>query len=117
MTHTYTKALREKALRVASRLGTALQRGVYMYFPGPQYETPAEIRAARVLGADAVGMSTVPEVIAARHCGMEILGFSLISNLAAGMLDQPLSEEEVLEAAAAAKERFSALILGCLEAL
>jgi len=117
MTHTYTKALREKALGVAARLGTSLRRGVYMYFPGPQYETPAEIRAARALGADAVGMSTVPEVIAARHCGMEILGFSLISNLAAGMLDQPLSEEEVLEAAAAAKERFSALILGCLEVL
>lgn len=117
MTHTYTKELREKAILVSERLGMKLQQGVYMHFPGPQYETPAEIHMARVLGADAVGMSTVPEVIAARHCGLDILGFSLISNLAAGILDKPLSEEEVLEAAAAAKDRFSALILGCLEAM
>ena len=68
-----------------------------MYFPGPQYETPAEIRAARVLGADAAGMSTVPEVITAAHCGMEVLGFTLLSNMASGILDQPLSEQEVLE--------------------
>lgn len=117
MTHTYSKTLRAKAAEVANRLGMKLQQGVYMFFTGPQYETPAEIRAARILGADAVGMSTVPEVIAARHCGMDILGFSLISNLAAGILDRPLSEEEVLEAAAAAKERFSALVLGCLESM
>ena len=117
MTHTYTKELRDKAEEAAGRLGMKLRKGVYMFFTGPQYETPAEIRAARALGADAVGMSTVPEVIVARHCGMDILGFSLISNLAAGILDRPLSEEEVLEAAAAAKERFSALVLGCLETM
>jgi purine-nucleoside phosphorylase len=117
MTHTYTAALREKALDAAARLGMELRQGVYMYFPGPQYETPAEIRAARILGADAVGMSTVPEVIAARHCGMDILGFSLISNLAAGITDEPLSEEEVLIAAEAAKDRFSALVLECLESI
>jgi hypothetical protein len=78
-----------------------LKEGVYMYFPGPQYETPAEIRMARLLGADAVGMSTAPEVIVAGHCGMQVMGISLISNMAAGILPQPLSEAEGLEAAAA----------------
>ena len=70
---------------------------------------------ARILGGDAVGMSTAPEVIVAAHCGMEVLGFTLLSNMAAGILDQPLSEQEVLDAAAAAKERFSALVLNCLK--
>ena len=89
-----------------------------MYFPGPSYETPAEIRAIRTLGADLVGMSTVPEVIAAAHCGMEVLGFSLVSNAAAGVVEgATLSEQEVLDAAAAAKERFSRLICGCVEAM
>lgn len=73
-----------------------------MYFPGPQFETPAEVRMARILGADAVGMSTVPETIVAAHCGMQVLGFTLCTNMAAGVLDQPLSGEEVLEAAEAA---------------
>ena len=86
-----------------------------MYFPGPQFETPAEIRAARVLGADAVGMSTVPEVIVANHCGYEVLGVTLCANMAAGVLPQPLSGEEVNEMAEASAPRFSALILGCLE--
>ena len=75
-----------------------------MYFPGPQYETPAEIRAARILGADAVGMSTVPEVIAAAHCGMQVLGVTLLANMAAGILKKPLSEQEVLDAGAACQE-------------
>ena len=88
-------------------LGIGLREGVYMYFPGPQYETPAEIRAARVLGADAAGMSTAPEVITAGHCGMQVLGFTLLSNMAAGILDQPLSEQEVLDAAEAARDKFS----------
>ena len=88
-----------------------------MYFPGPQYETPAEIRAARILGADAVGMSTVPEVIAAAHCGMDILGFTLLSNMAAGILEQPLSEQEVLEAGIACQDQFSKLVLTCLKRL
>jgi purine-nucleoside phosphorylase len=86
-----------------------------MYFPGPQYETPAEVRFARLAGADAAGMSTAPEVITAAHCGMRVLGFTLLSNMAAGILDQPLSEQEVLDAAEAAKEKFSRLVLTCLE--
>ena len=113
----YTPALRELARKQARKLDINLKEGVYMYFPGPQYETPAEVRMARILGADAVGMSTAPEVITAGHCGMQVLGFTLVSNMAAGVLPQPLSEEEVLEAAAAAREKFSSLLLACLEAL
>ena len=113
----YTPALQDLARQQARKLDMDLKEGVYMYFPGPQYETPAEIRMARILGADAVGMSTVPEVITAAHCGMQVLGFTLVSNLAAGVLNQPLSEEEVLEAAAAARDKFSKLLLSCLEAL
>lgn len=113
----YTPALRALAKDCAAELGITLKEGVYMFFPGPSYETPAEIRAARILGADAVGMSTVPEVLAAGHCGMKVLGFSLVCNMAAGILDQPLSEQEVLDAAEAAKRSFSALVLKCLERL
>ena len=86
-----------------------------MYFPGPQYETPAEIRFARTAGADAAGMSTAPEVITAAHCGMQVLGFTLLSNMAAGILPQPLTEQEVLDAGEAAKEKFSRLLLECLK--
>ena len=74
-----------------------MQEGVYFYMPGPQFETPAEIRAIRLLGGDAVGMSTVPEVIAASHCQMNVLAISMITNMAAGVLDQPLSGDEVIE--------------------
>ena len=115
--HLYTPALRELARDTARELGVPLREGVYMYFPGPQYETPAEIRAARVLGADAAGMSTAPEVITAGHCGMQVLGFTLLSNMAAGILDQPLSEQEVLDAAAACRDKFSRLVLACLKKL
>lgn len=115
--HLYTQKLQEVARQTAEELSIPLREGVYMYFPGPQYETPAEIRMARVIGADAVGMSTVPEVITAAHCGMQVLGFTLLSNMAAGILDQPLSEQEVLDAAAAAREQFSKLVLACLEKL
>ena len=90
---------------------------MYFYAYGPQYETPAEIRAVRALGGDAVGMSTAAEVIVAGHCGMEVLGFTLLSNMAAGILDQPLTEQEVLDAGEAAKEKFSGLVLTCLERL
>ena len=113
--HLYTPALQDMARKAAGELGIALKEGVYMYFPGPQYETPAEVRFARIAGADAVGMSTAPEVIVAGHCGMQVLGFTLLSNMAAGILDQPLSEEEVLEAAEACKDKFSRLVLACLK--
>lgn len=111
----YTPALRQLARDTAAELSIPLREGVYMYFPGPQYETPAEVRAARILGADAAGMSTAPEVIVAGHCGMQVLGFTLLSNMAAGILDQPLTEEEVLEAAEACKDKFSRLVLACLK--
>ena len=97
MSYTYTPSLRRAAEEAAEKLGISLRRGVYLGCTGPSYETPAEIRAFRTLGADAVGMSTVPEVIAASHCGLKVLAFSLITNMAAGVLDQPLSEEEVIE--------------------
>ena len=113
----YTPALQDVARQTAQTLDIPLREGVYMYFPGPQYETPAEVRAARVLGADAVGMSTVPEAIVAAHCGMQVLGFTLCTNMAAGVLNQPLSSDEVLAAAGAAGPRFSALVKGCLARL
>lgn len=112
--HLYTARLQELARKTAKEQNIPLREGVYFYCYGPQYETPAEIRAARVLGGDAVGMSTAPEVIVAGHCGMEVLGLTLLSNMAAGILDQPLSEQEVLDAAAAAREKFSGLVRACL---
>ena len=115
--HLYTVRLQDVARQAAAELSIPLREGVYFYCYGPQYETPAEIRAARILGGDAVGMSTAPEAIVAGHCGMEILGFTLLSNMAAGILDQPLSEKEVLDAAEAAKDKFSRLVLACLEKL
>ena len=115
--HLYTVRLQETARRAAAELSIPLREGVYFYCYGPQYETPAEIRAVRALGGDAVGMSTAPEAIVAGHCGMEVLGFTLLSNMAAGILDQPLSEQEVLDAAAAARDKFSRLVLACLSKL
>ena len=115
--HLYTVRLQETARRAAAELSIPLREGVYFYCYGPQYETPAEIRAVRALGGDAVGMSTAPEALVAGHCGMEVLGFTLLSNMAAGILDQPLSEQEVLDAAAAARDKFSRLVLACLEKL
>jgi len=112
--HLYTPRLQELARETAKERGIPLREGVYFYCYGPQYETPAEIRAVRALGGDAVGMSTAPEVIVAGHCGMEVLGFTLLSNMAAGILDQPLSEQEVLDAAEAAREKFSGLVRACL---
>ena len=117
MSKVYTPALQDIARESAKELGLTLREGVYCYFPGPQFETPAEVRAARILGADAVGMSTVPEAIVAVHAGMKVLGFSLLSNMGAGILDQPLSGEEVNEMAESRKEPFAKLILTCLEKL
>lgn len=117
MSFLYTPAYQTAARESAKELGLTLREGVYMYWPGPQFETPAEVRLARTLGADAVGMSTAPEAIVAGHCGMQVLGFTLVSNMAAGVLPQPLSGEEVNAAAEAAREKFSKLILACLPKL
>ena len=117
MTTVYTPRLRALAHEAATAHNIPLREGVYMYFPGPQFETPAEVRAARVLGADAVGMSTVPETIVAAHCGMEVMGVTLLANMAAGVLPQPLSGAEVNEAAEAAAPVFSEFLLSCLESL
>lgn len=97
MSDVYTAGLRAKIKKKADTAGIPLVEGVYMMFTGPNYETPAEVRLARTLGADAVGMSTVPEAIAARHCGLEVVGISCITNFAAGILDQPLNHAEVVE--------------------
>ena len=114
MTHVFDEEYIETAKRNAARLGIDAGSGVYAYFTGPQYETPAEIRMLRLLGADVVGMSTVPECIAARHAGMRILGITLVTNMAAGVLDVPLSGSEVVAAAEAAKSYFSEFLLSNL---
>jgi purine-nucleoside phosphorylase len=106
LTDLYSARLR----RLARTVDSTLPDGVYAQFPGPHYETPAEVRAAGILGADLVGMSTTLEAIAARHCGLEVLGMSLVTNLAAGVSPQPLSHEEVLEAGAAAAPVISDLL-------
>ncbi len=113
-THTYTPALQAIARKAAETLSIPLREGVYMYFPGPQYETPAEIRAARLLGADAVGMSTACEAVAARHMGLRVCGVSCISNLAAGVSPAPLSHEEGFETANSTGPLFRALITGSI---
>lgn len=110
MSEAYNKELIAMAEKTAGELGIKLQKGVYAFTQGPMYETPAEIRALRILGADAVGMSTVPEVIAARHAGMKVLGISCITNMAAGILEQPLSHEEVMETAKKVETRFVSLV-------
>jgi purine-nucleoside phosphorylase len=117
MSHAYDLELIRLCEQQAEKLGVEVHKGVYMWMNGPCYETPAEIRMARVLGADAVGMSTVPEAIVAGHCGMRVFGVSLLTNMAAGILPQPLSGAEVNEAAEAAAPRFSALMLAVLEAM
>ncbi len=110
MTYSYDRDLRFTAHMVANSQHFRLREGVYAQMPGPCYETPAEIRMLRVLGADAVGMSTVPEVIAARHGGMRVMGVSCITNMAAGVLDQPLSHSEVVEASKKAAGRIKAFL-------
>lgn len=110
LSRAYDPALCALARRAAGELGIQLHEGVYAWFSGPSFETPAEIRMARILGADAVGMSTVPEVIAAVHCGVSVLGISCITNLAAGILDQPVTAEEVFETSRRRGPMFSALM-------
>jgi len=97
MSEAYSKKLIEKTKGIAKDLGIDIKEGVYTGLPGPTYETPAEVKMVRTLGGDAVGMSTVPEVIAARHSSMNVLGISCITNMASGILPQPLSHEEVIE--------------------
>ncbi|MFD2705385.1 purine-nucleoside phosphorylase [Salibacterium lacus] len=110
MSEAYPSHLREEAKAAAAELGFTLREGVYVWNSGPSYETPAEVRMLQHLGGDAVGMSTVPEVIAARHAGMDAAGISCISNMAAGILDHPLSHEEVIETTQKVQKQFLALV-------
>lgn len=110
LSEAYNQKLQQLAFRAADRIGVPVKSGVYVANTGPSYETPAEIRMLRTWGGDAVGMSTVPEVIVARHSGMAILGISCISNMAAGILDQPLSHAEVIETTEKVKQSFLSLV-------
>ncbi|MCM8711059.1 purine-nucleoside phosphorylase [Clostridium sp. SYSU_GA19001] len=110
MSDVYNKELVNLAKKIAKDLNINVKEGTYFMFTGPTYETPAEIRMVRILGGDAVGMSTVPEAIAANHCDLKLLGISCITNMAAGILDQPLDHKEVIETSAKAKDRFIALV-------
>ncbi len=117
MSAVYPLALRDLARRIGSDVDVELKEGVYAWFLGPSFETPAEVEMARRLGADLVGMSTVPEAIAARHMGAKILGISLVTNLAAGISPTPLSHHEVQETADAARDRFTRLVDALLPGL
>lgn len=118
MTHACTPALARLCAERAEALGIdTVRQGVYCWLNGPCYETPAEIRMVRLLGADAVGMSTVPEIIVASHCGLQVLGVSCITNMAAGILDQPLSHQEVLDVADRVKHTFRSLLDATIEAM
>ena len=117
MTRAFDPPLIRTASAVATELGFALKYGVYAGMLGPAYETPAEVRMLRTLGADAVGMSTVLEVLAARHMGLRVLGISCISNLAAGISKGPLSHEEVQETAGRVRSRLESLLSGVLESI
>jgi purine-nucleoside phosphorylase len=110
MTEAYSKRYRESAVGEAQRLGMEVHQGVYAALSGPSYETPAEICYLRTIGADLVGMSTVPEVIVARHMGLRVLGISCVTNMAAGILDQPINHVEVLETTERVKSQFAALL-------
>ena len=116
MTEPYDKLMREAALRAAGDLGIVLREGVYCQLPGPSFETPQEIKMLSVLGADAVGMSTACEVIAARHMGMRVCGISCLSNMAAGIADKPLSHNDVMEASLTAGKNFRKLVVEIVKA-
>ena len=117
MSDVYTKRLRGQIMSAAEKNGIALRQGVYVMYSGPNYETPAEIRMFRTLGADVVGMSTVPEAIVAAHCGMEVVGISCVTNMAAGVLPQKLNHREVVETAAIVHDKFQRLLELILELL
>ena len=110
VTRMYTPELRALALDCADGTGLTVREGVYFFFTGPQFETPAEIRAARLLGGDAAGMSTVTEALTAAHCGLPLLALSVMTNMAAGVLDQPLSQQEVEDTGRAVSDRFAAYV-------
>lgn len=115
MSRVYDEEMGRAVLEAGEKLGESLQQGVYLQWQGPNYETPAEIRMFRTLGADAVGMSTVCEAIAARHMGLRVCAISCITNMACGILPQPLSHEEVQQTADRVKDKFQALVLESLE--
>jgi purine-nucleoside phosphorylase len=117
MSEVYSKRLRAIAAEVGAAGGVAIDRGVYVAVHGPSYETPAEIRFLRTIGADAVGMSTVPEAIVARHMGIEVLGLSCITNAAAGVLPKPLNHDEVMEVARRVRGAFARLLEGIVARL
>jgi purine-nucleoside phosphorylase len=117
MTEVYSRRLRGIADAAAAATGVPVAHGVYVAVHGPSYETPAEIRFLRTIGADAVGMSTVPEALAARHMGMEVLGISCITNPAAGVLPEPLHHDEVMDVARRVRGEFSTLLEGIVERL
>jgi len=117
MSEVYSRRLRDIAVAAAKAKGVPVSHGVYVAVHGPSYETPAEIRVFRTIGADAVGMSTVPEAIAARHMGMEVLGISCITNMAAGVQPQPLVHDEVMATARRVRGSFIALLEGIIERL
>ena len=117
MSEAYSKELQALVKTIAQKQNIPLQQGVYAALSGPTYETPAEIRMLRTLGADAVGMSTIPEVIAANHMGMKILGISCITNLAAGLSEHALSHQEVMETAEQVRNQFVQLLQGILQAM
>ncbi len=117
MSDTYDEKLRQAIRETAGRLDIPLREGVYLQFTGPQYETPAEIRMARSLGADAVGMSTACEAVAANHMGMHICGISCITNMAAGVTENPLSHEEVQETADRVASLFKRLVTESIAAI
>jgi purine-nucleoside phosphorylase len=117
MSEVYSSRMRRIADEAAAAAGIPLAHGIYVATHGPSYETPAEIRYFRTIGADAVGMSTVPEAIAARHMGLEVLGISCITNMAAGVLPGPLNHDEVMETARRVRGSFIALLEGILARL
>jgi purine-nucleoside phosphorylase len=110
MSHAYCPKYREIAVAEGRKLGIDVKEGVYAALSGPSFETPAEIRYLRTMGADMVGMSTVPEVIVARHMGIRVLGISCVTNMAAGIVDQPISHAEVMETGARVRTQFVALL-------
>ncbi len=117
MTEVYDKECQDIVLQEAQGIGLDLRRGVYAALSGPAYETPSEVRMLRTLGADAVGMSTVPEAIVARHMSLKVVGISCITNLAAGILDRPLNHEEVMQVGERVRDQFTRLLRGIIPKL